>query len=518
MSALAARECRDVRRRPGAAPAVHNDRFLSGAAMNEFELKLEIPAERLAAVEAALAAEPTTRLRLRALYVDTPDGALARHGIALRLRQEDGAWVQTAKARGRGPIDRLEHNVPLDARGDDAPAPDIARHDGTPLERRLRAALADTADPRWAIVFETDVHRELRELRHADSVLELALDQGSIRAGDRKLPVRELEIELKDGGPGGAVSLARSWAARHGLWLSTISKAERGQLLAGGRLTGAAVHSEAIDYPCKARAGDVVHAVLASCLGHALANASAIAAGSNDSDHVHQLRVAIRRLRTALRELQPLAPLDAGCEPALVEVFRALGEHRDQVHVTRSLEPRIEAAGGPPLTVSPTAMPVPDPGRVVRAPAFQDALLELLGQQLTLAGGDRSPRRHVRRKLRRLWRQVVRDGADFSALDPVLQHRVRKRLKRLRYLAEFSQPLFGKHGTQAFLEALKPVQDALGDYNDGHMALQAYGRIAQDEPKALFGIGWLTAQREPQARECEKALRRLARRGKPFWD
>ncbi|HEY1228900.1 MAG TPA: CHAD domain-containing protein, partial [Ramlibacter sp.] len=371
---------------------------------------------------------------------------------------------------------------------------------------------------RWAIVFETDVDRVLREARHGDSVLELALDQGSIRAGDRKLAVRELEIELKDGDPADAVSLARSWVARHGLWLSSISKAERGRLLADGQLSDLAAHSEPIDYPRKARSGAVVQAVLASCVGHALATASAIAAGSNDKDHVHQLRVAIRRLRTALRELQPLAALDAGCEPALVDAFRALGEHRDQFHVTRSLEPRIEAAGGPALTVSPTAMPVPDPGEVVRAPAFQDALLELLGQEVALADGGGSPRKHVRRQLKRLWRQVLRDGADFSALDPVLQHRVRKRLKRLRYLAEFGQPLFGKHGTNAFLHALKPVQDALGDYNDGQMALQAFGRIAQDEPKALFGVGWLTAQREPQARECEKALRRLARRAKPFWD
>lgn len=486
--------------------------------MTEFELKLEIPADRLAAVQAAVTAEPPTRMRLRALYVDTPDRVLACHGIALRLRQEDGAWVQTAKARGHGPVERLEHNVPIDAQGDDAPAPDIARHDGTPLERKLRVALGDTTDPRWAIVFETDVDRMLREVTYGDSVLELALDQGSIRAGDRKATVRELEVELKEGDPADAVSLARSWVARHGLWLSTISKAERGRLLADGELADPAAHSEAIDYPRKARSGDVVRAVLASCLGHALANASAIAGGSNDEDHVHQLRVGIRRLRTALRELQPLAALDAGCEPALVEAFRALGEHRDQFHVTRSLEPHIEAAGGPALTVSPTAMPVPDPGKVVRTPAFQDALLELLGQQVSLDEGDRSPRKHVRRKLRRLWRQVVREGADFSALDPVLQHRVRKRLKRLRYLAEFGQPLFGGHGTRAFLAALKPVQDALGNYNDGQMALQAYQRIAQDEPKALFGVGWLTAQREPQACDCEKALRRLARRGKPFWN
>lgn len=484
--------------------------------MTEFELKLEIPTDRLAAVEAAVAAEPTARVRMRALYVETPDRALARHGIVLRLRQENGQWVQTAKARGKGPVERLEHNVPLDATGDDVPAPDPDRHEGTPLARPLRHALGDAKDPRWVVVFETDVERVLREVRYGDSLLELALDQGTIRAEDRKTPVRELEIELKEGDPADAVSLARSWAARHGLWLSATSKAERGRRLADGQVTGPALHGEAIDYPRKARCGEVVAAVLGSCLAQAIGNASAIAAGSNDADHVHQLRVGIRRLRTALRELQPLAALDAGCEPALVEAFRALGEHRDQFHVTRSLEPRIEAAGGPALSL--TQAPVPDPGEVVRAAAFQDALLELLGQQTSLGDGGRSPRKQVRRQLQHLWRQVVRDGAGFGALDPVLQHRVRKRLKRLRYLAEFSQPLFGRHAARAFLHALKPVQDALGDFNDGQMALEAYRRFAHEDPKALFGVGWLMAWREPQAQDCEKALRRLARKATPFWN
>lgn len=485
--------------------------------MTEFELKLEIPAERLAAVEAAVSAEATTRVRLRALYIDTPDRALARHGIALRLRQENGQWVQTAKARGRGPVERLEHNVPLDAVGDDVPTPDAARHDDTPLAKPLRQALGAATDPRWAIVFETDVERVLREVRYGESLLELALDQGSIRAADRQATVRELEIELKEGDAADAVSLARGWVARHGLWLSAISKAERGQLLADGQGLGLAVHAEAVDYPRKARSGQVVGAALGSCLAQAIGNASAIAAGSDDEDHVHQLRVGIRRLRTALRELQPLAPLDAGCEPALVDAFRALGEHRDQGHVARGFGPRIEAAGGPPLPVA-AQPPGLDPGQVVRAPAFQDALLELLGQQVAVDPGDRSPRKHVRRQLQHLWRQVVREGAEFAALDPVSQHRVRKRLKRLRYLSDFAQPLFGRHATHAFLEALKPVQDALGDFNDGQMALQAYRGFVEQEPRALFGVGWLAATREPQALACEKALRRLARRGKPFWD
>jgi triphosphatase len=328
--------------------------------------------------------------------------------------------------------------------------------------------------------------------------------------------VRELEVELKDGLPQDAVRFARHWAARHGLWLSTVSKAERGQLVAQGRIAGEAVKSEPVDCKRKASAGELVQAVLASCLHQVTANASAIAAGSNDDEHVHQLRVGIRRLRTALRELQRLAPLDAGCEPALVAAFRALGEHRDQFHVTRSLEPQIEAAGGPKLQTLAQALSAPDPGEAVRAPEFQDAVLELLGQQLEIPAGDKSPRKQVRRGLQRLWRQVVRDGTRFASLEPELQHRVRKRLKRLRYLAEFTQPLFSRHGEHAFLAALKPVQDALGTSNDLRMALQAYGGLAQQDPHALFGAGWLTAQCESQARDCEKTLRRLAK-AEPFW-
>ena len=484
--------------------------------MTEFELKLEIPPGKLAAVQAAVGAEPTTRVRLRALYVDTPDGALARHGIALRLRQEDAQWVQTCKAPGRGPVESLEHNVPIDATGDDAPAPDIARHDGTPLADRLRFALGQATDPRWSVVFETDVERVLREVRQGASTLELALDEGRIRAGGREQAVQELEVELKDGLPQDAVRFARHWAARHGLWLSSISKAQRGQWLAQGRLAGDAVKAAAPQFRRKAGAGEVVRAVLDSCLGQVIGNASALAAGSSDDEHVHQARVGIRRLRTALRELQRVHALDTGCEPALVAAFRALGEHRDQMHLTRSLEPQIEAEGGPRLQSLGQVLSAPDPGATVRAADFQDALLELLGQQHELDDAGKSPHKQVRRGLQHLWRQVLRDGARFSALAPEQQHRVRKRLKRLRYLAEFTEPLFAKHARAGFLDAVKPVQDDLGTNNDLRMALQAYRGFAGQDPQALFGVGWLTARCEAQARDCEKALRRLAKVA-PYW-
>ena len=79
----------------------------------EFELKLEIPSDRLASVEVTLREGKTVRQHLQARYFDTGDGRLARHGIVLRVRKEGRLWVQTAKAPSVGLLARLEHNASL---------------------------------------------------------------------------------------------------------------------------------------------------------------------------------------------------------------------------------------------------------------------------------------------------------------------------------------------------------------------------------------------------------------------
>ena len=97
------------------------------------------------------------------------------------------------------------------------------------------------------------------------------------------------------------------------------------------------------------------------------------------------------------------------------------------------------------------------------------------------------------------------------------QHGVRKRFKRLRYLIEFAEPLYAVRKVNHMTAALKPVQDAMGLYNDELMALHAWRELATDEPNAWFGIGWLTARRQPNARRCLKEIKALADI-KPFWN
>jgi len=494
----------------------------------EFELKFQVDAAHQAAVEAAVARGRSHRAHLRARYYDTADGALAAQHIVLRVRKEDGAWVQTAKAPGERLVERLEHNVELPpGRASDTPLPLVGRHHGTPVGERIAEALRqaghDPAEVALVPLYGTDVWRTTREMRSGDALVELAFDLGSVRAGDRTHPLRELEIELKHGSPSSLLELAGRWRARYGLWLDTVSKAERGERLARGAEHGPPVKATAPRLEADASGPQVFRAVLDSCLSQILPNASEVAAESTDPEHVHQLRVGIRRLRTALREMAEFAPaIDPAWEPALAETFGALGRQRDREHVMGSVQPQLEAHGAPPCSIAADSDATPSAAETVRSPAFQAALMNLIAASLPAAAATDpaakapSARKALRARLSKLLRQVLRDGKRFESLGAVEQHRVRKRLKRLRYLGEFVAPLFGRRTAERFLAQLEPAQDALGAHNDAATAMAAYRALAATDGAAWFAVGWLAANHPASAKQCRKALAKVAELT-PFW-
>lgn len=495
--------------------------------MTEFELKFEIPADRRRLVEAALRRGKVDRVHLRACYFDTEESRLARYGIALRLRHEGGGWVQTAKGPGIGPLLRQEHNFELKTAVKNAvPTVDLARHSGTPVGKQIGKALklkSGATAPLIKPVYETDILRLKRTTRHAGTVVEMALDRGRIFTAQHSQAVSELELELKRGAPEHLVHIARLWCAGHGLWLNSISKSTRGQILGGdGRasvpLSAAPPHIER-----HANGQQIARAVIQGCLTQVLANASAVASGSGSPEHIHQLRVGLRRLRTAIRELQTIAKgIDLSWEEPLKAVFRALGQHRDQTHLSDVLAPEIEAGGGPSLSSLVVRSPVIDPCRVTRSPAFQDVLLCLIGFAYSSAIDHDAVSHHkvqklASRRLQSLRTTLAKDGKKFSALDEVRQHRLRKRLKKLRYFAEFVSPLFPSRRTKAFLSHLKPMQDALGDYNDILVGLRAYRALAVADSEVWFGVGWLSARRSCSTSMCQRQMDAFARLI-PFWD
>ncbi|MBS0341905.1 MAG: CYTH and CHAD domain-containing protein [Proteobacteria bacterium] len=513
--------------------------------LTEIEFKFEIPEERLAALQKDLARANTTRTHLQARYFDTADSRLAGNNAALRLRKEGRRWVQTAKALGDGPLHRLEHNADLGVpRAGVAVQVDVQRHAGTPVGEVLARVLEDAP---LVETFATDIWRTTRRARLGRSIVELALDMGRVVAPaaggrpERAAVVRELELELVSGSVADLVELAQRWSQRHGLWYGTVSKAERGERL-----------REAQQHPDPAHAGDravkaapprfrdagggqveldgpeLQRAVVAACLAQILPNATEIAAGSGAPELVHQLRVGIRRLRSALRELDAVAPgrFDtAAWEPVLVESFRILGAQRDRDVLADRLQPHLQAAGAPLVALPEVdaAQQPPSPGEVVRGPAFQKLLVALIGfaappEGAMPAGKDEAAalRKQLALRLDKLHRQLRKAGKRFEQLPAGEQHRARKRLKRLRYLSEFVAPLFDKARARRYVEDLLPAQDALGDYNDDVVAIDAYRDAAGQDPRAWFAVGWLAARQPAEASACAKALCALGKARK-FW-
>jgi len=511
--------------------------------MKEIEFKFDIPRERLAALEKEVRTASATRTHLLARYFDTADGDLAAHRIALRLRKEGRHWVQTLKAMGEaGPLARLEHNVTLDAAAARAPVADPARHHGTPAGERLDKVLAHARRPLLVETFCTDIWRIARRTRVGGATIELALDTGEVYApqgasGARQSSaVCELELELLHGPFEGLLAAAQRWRARHGLWLSSLTKAERGErvcALQRGESLPLAVRASLPRFGDAAELGTIdgaalQRAVLACTLAQVLPNASEVAAGNEDAEVIHQLRIGIRRTRTALRELDALAPgvlRTAQWNEPLAEAFRALGAGRDPMIAGQLLAPALQADGAPRVAELSGA-PATRPAQAVRADAFQAALVDMLGHcgaaeaaalpPAASACATAAPGELIGRRLKKLHRQLVRDGRKFESLPAPAQHRVRKRAKRLRYLAEFVAPLFGERKVQRYLRRLQAAQDVLGDFQDTHVAQALYTREAARDPHAWYAVGWLAAQLPGQARASHKALGRLsdARR---FW-
>lgn len=465
----------------------------------EIELKFRVPAARLPALERALATKTAERVALRATYHDTTDGALAAAQMVLRVRFEGDRWVQALKGRGDGLMQRLEHEVPLPAAAA-APAPDPALHAGTPAGRALAGLLQGRP---LQPVHGTDILRLKRVLHHRGARIEAALDRGELLAGERRAPVCELELELLSGPVAALLDLATRWAPRFGLVLDPATKSERAQWLRAGLAAPPVARAEAAALP-PAGAGLAAAraAMLAAALAQALPNAAALAAGQGGPEHLHQLRVALRRLRSVLRAL---GPEDAGRDEALARLFGAFGGRRDQDVLPQTLAPAraAAAAAGLPAPADPPPPAALDPAPLLNAPQTTALWLGLLALTQPEAGDGGPWLPAVCDRLHRWRRAARRQAVDWTALDDTARHGLRKRIKRLRYLLELALPVLPPRRAARELAALRRLQEALGHWNDLLLARAALPAPA--DPAAAFVAGWLAREAVAADRDCAEA-------------
>jgi triphosphatase len=266
-----------------------------------------------------------------------------------------------------------------------------------------------------------------------------------------------------------------------------------------------------------------------SCLAQVLPNLAELAAPLGRGapvESVHQLRVGLRRLRTALREFgRNVDGVDPAWDAALAETFRTLGAQRDRDVIAQTLAPAFAAARTAGLDGVPApadaAAPGIDLGAALRSRGLHTVLLALIG--FVLAAHDTPDptaaptlKARARRRLRRLHREVSAQAAGFATLSDEARHRLRRQAKRLRYTLEFVAPLFGRKACARYLGVLRSLQQGLGELND--LALAAAWLEAQAPINAgrAFVRGWVAARREAVAVECATALGALARSERPW--
>lgn len=478
----------------------------------ERELKFRIRARAAPAVAALLGTRADSR-RLVSTYFDTRGGLLRRARMALRLRHDGGTWLQTLKAEPQphaGLSARPQWEAPVRAEGLELAA--------FPLDEIRSVTRTDLAraGKRLRPVSTTRFVRSSIPVKLAGGGrAELCIDRGEVAAGRRKERFHELAIELKAGGAVALLRYAEGLARTPGVQLAFESKAERGYRLAAGHKRAAPRKWRAPALDRKATPADAFTALFSAALAQAGANTEGVLE-STDPEYLHQLRVGLRRLRSALRAFKPL--LAAGAAKPLIrrmrKLMRVLGAARDWDVFVDWLED-TRAPGALLLHARrKQGAARRDARRLISSPEFQGFLLRSLrwlhGSRRVTSSA--SLPEFAADSLQRLDRAARKQARRLDWDDAGARHALRIRLKRLRYASDFFAPLFGPGTAAPYLERVESLQEILGELNDVAVArrlLRGLGDRGEIEEK-------LAAREARLTRRLGPAWRRFAGQSQ-FW-
>jgi CHAD domain-containing protein len=427
--------------------------------------------------------------RLSAVYYDTLDQRLGRHGATLRRRTggHDAGWHLKVPVGGDS---RVELRLPLT----EGPATN------EPPQELADLTFGMTRGASIRPLAQLKTKRRIWRLLSAGGELlaEVAHDRVSARRLDSSATDKwqELEVELTSAADAGALDRALRHAglrrSPHSSKLARVlpvkSDVPSGDTAGGALLSYLRVqYDELVKQDLRVR--------------------------RDEPDSVHQMRVAARRMRSALRAYRKLLPGTSRVADDLRWLGRRLAVSRDLEVQQEHLESVV--AGLPEeLVVGPVAARLTrhfGPAQAAARARVMEALgdkryrrlldaLDRLGD-LPMAGGASRPaakelRRHAGREYRRIKRR-----RETSTL-----HDVRKAAKRYRYALEVAEPSMGKKAEKA-RKAARDLTKVLGDHQDGVVAqplLRELGMKAHNSGENGFTFGLLFEGERVRADEAER--------------
>ena len=279
--------------------------------------------------------------------------------------------------------------------------------------------------------------------------------------------------------------------------------------------------------------GDAFADAAAHLLGVLLHHAPRAQAGVT-GEPVHQMRVALRRLRSLLGVFGDVVacPEVAALRPALQTLATALGPARDWdvfladtgavIATAFADEAELAALLGEAAArrgAAYAALALLLAGPALHSTALRTAILVQARPWGVNDAGLADIGGFAASVLTRRLRQLAKRAANLDTAPEAALHEMRIRAKRLRYAAEVFAPLFPGRPARRFLKRLAALQEALGLLNDGVVAASLMHELAAAGGAGLAGglvRGFVAAGATGARQTIAHAWKRLRKAG-PFW-
>jgi triphosphatase len=480
---------------------------------------------------------PTECTMVTSTYYDTAAGRLNREGLTLQVRKQNGQYTQIVARtdlKGESPLARCEWEDFIDGERPDLRAPNSSGHLPEALSEDELGARFTTTMQRTIFMLEPD----------ASTQIVGAVDKGQIRAAESgpTEPIYEVELQLKRGDPAALYGTGLRLLEIAPLRIELCSKAERGcRLLESTTGKPQAQHSLPFGLKPDMTVEESLQKIGLGCLRLYLRNE--LAALADVSDGVHQMRVAVRRLRSAVATMKRMLP-----EDQYDWVSRELRWMANILAPARNWDVFSSSLLAPVRDALPTDQDLTELSRIcederqsahqradaaIRSRQYTSALLKLsqwfascswrnqpVSQQSALLMapiGIVAPSLIGRR-----YKKVKEAADEFDELTPQQRHEFRITVKTLRYTIEFLKDLFDSGQIAEFVQRLKPLQDDVGYANDVRVAHELLADLQVSKEDVAIAraagvvLGWHDRGLADLDRKLRKHVRRL-RRLRPFW-
>lgn len=475
--------------------------------MLEIELKFQIPEARRNAILKAIDPKKSELIQMQAKYYDTPDRLLSQHGIAIRQRLENTNWVQTLKAtKSKSHLHRFEHNHDL-GNLEAAPNLDLSIYsDNSEAYEVLNDALKGDFD-QLVLQFETDIQRTVRVISFEDTEIEVCLDIGVVRSGDREHEIHEVEFELKQGKVETLLAFSFEWVKKYQLWLDVRSKAEFGNLLVSNLVVSPARTEKEWIVAKKESAEKTIRMMIGHHMQHLLPNIAAISAEVAEQEHIEQAHIALNYLFLSLSIFKDWTSKSTDKWAHQLSAFKSHFENlKHYEHMQHTLGAILQNPKTAEMLSKDVLYAREKLNNLVKSTQNVQHYLELLS--FSLGNSKKVQTQDLKTYAQNTLQQQYKvlqeclneaDPSNFESLDQLAIH-----LSELKFSFPVLTQIFDVKNLQKYGKAL----------NDAHYAAEQYQVLSSSssylqqtelEASDWFALGWLTAKQEIYAEKLLEA-------------